>query len=92
MNCPSCDSADISVTDTRTRARVNCVCRRRKCLSCGTKFSTVEKVTKHSEWLGVAELALDELSVIEMVDLQEMVSLRLKNSWITTRKEKELSK
>lgn len=40
MNCPSCDGDDTGVLETRkSRSRIR---RRRVCLACGVKFTTLE--------------------------------------------------
>ena len=40
MICPVCFSNQIHVVDSRNKG--NFVCRRRECLTCGERFSTVE--------------------------------------------------
>src|SRR5581483_4654603 len=54
MNCPFCGSSDSRVTDSRTLE--GGVRRRRECLSCGRRFTTVEKV----ELAGVQVVKKDE--------------------------------
>ncbi|MDR3273942.1 MAG: transcriptional regulator NrdR [Puniceicoccales bacterium] len=49
MRCPKCGSADSKVTDTRVS--VDCVKRRRTCLTCGYRFSTVECVVVDSPYV-----------------------------------------
>lgn len=42
MNCPFCDNPDTRVTDSRPDS--DGIRRRRECLACGQRFSTVERV------------------------------------------------
>ena len=42
MKCPYCGSDKSSVLDSRTAENINATARRRECLSCGEKFSTIE--------------------------------------------------
>lgn len=42
MNCPFCRTADSRVIDSRTTEDGTSIRRRRECLSCGRRFSTVE--------------------------------------------------
>ena len=44
MNCPFCRSEDTQVLDTRSNPEANTIRRRRKCLSCGKRFTTYERV------------------------------------------------
>ena len=44
MKCPFCNSADTQVMDTRASNEANSIRRRRKCLACGKRFTTYEKV------------------------------------------------
>jgi transcriptional repressor NrdR len=44
MKCPFCSSADTQVMDTRASNEANSIRRRRKCLACGKRFTTYEKV------------------------------------------------
>lgn len=46
MWCPKCNHAETKVTDTRISSDHLGIRRRRKCLSCGYKFSTVETYCK----------------------------------------------
>ncbi|GMO11090.1 MAG: transcriptional regulator NrdR [Rickettsiales bacterium] len=46
MKCPFCNSNDTSVLDTRETEDATAVKRRRECVSCGTKFNTIEKILK----------------------------------------------
>ena len=43
MRCPTCNSTQIKVIDTRESIK-NSILRRRKCISCGFKWSTREIV------------------------------------------------
>ena len=42
MNCPFCANADTKVTDSRPEQ--DGIRRRRECLSCGQRFTTLERV------------------------------------------------
>jgi transcriptional repressor NrdR len=42
MNCPFCDAADTRVTDSRPDE--GAIRRRRECLACGQRFTTIERV------------------------------------------------
>lgn len=44
MNCPYCNSNESIVIDKRNRKKTDYIWRRRKCLDCGKRFSTQEKV------------------------------------------------
>ncbi|STZ75401.1 transcriptional regulator NrdR [Bergeriella denitrificans] len=44
MKCPFCQSSNTQVTDSRQLEDVNSVRRRRRCPSCGQRFSTFETV------------------------------------------------
>ncbi|MDR1366627.1 MAG: transcriptional regulator NrdR [Puniceicoccales bacterium] len=46
MKCPECNHVDTKVTDTRISADHTSIRRRRKCLQCGYRFSTVEVYCK----------------------------------------------
>jgi len=44
VKCPFCSSADTQVVDTRANLEANTTRRRRKCASCGKRFTTYERV------------------------------------------------
>ena len=44
MHCPFCQSANVSVVDSRSRDGGTSIWRRRECLSCGKRFSSREKI------------------------------------------------
>jgi transcriptional repressor NrdR len=44
MRCPFCQSLNTYVVDSRTRNEATTIWRRRKCLSCGRRFSTREQL------------------------------------------------
>ena len=44
MRCPKCQSVENRVIDSRLRKSGTTIRRRRKCLACGKKFTTVEEV------------------------------------------------
>lgn len=46
MRCPKCRSADTKVLDTRTAKNETSIRRRRQCLSCDARFTTVEEVLR----------------------------------------------
>ena len=46
MRCPKCTSADTKVLDTRTSKNETSIRRRRECLECGYRFTTVEEVLR----------------------------------------------
>lgn len=62
MNCPECGSADTAVRDTQQcdAARY----RRRKCKSCGKKFSTMEIPMKEYIQLKADEAAIKSIQVV----------------------------
>ena len=46
MRCSKCASIDIKVLDTRTGKNENSIRRRRECLNCGYRFTTIEEVLR----------------------------------------------
>ncbi|MCP1659215.1 transcriptional repressor NrdR [Neisseria perflava] len=44
MKCPFCQNANTQVTDSRLLEETNSIRRRRRCLSCGQRFSTFETI------------------------------------------------
>lgn len=46
MNCPYCNSSDIKVIDSREAKDGSTIKRRRECLTCQKRFTTIEKVLK----------------------------------------------
>ena len=44
MKCPFCGSLDSKVIDSRHIEESNSIKRRRECLTCGKRFSTIEKI------------------------------------------------
>ncbi len=46
MRCPKCTSLETKVLDTRTGKNETSIRRRRECLDCGYRFSTVEEVMR----------------------------------------------
>lgn len=46
MNCPYCGSLNIKVVDSRESREGNLTRRRRECLNCGKRFSTIESIVK----------------------------------------------
>lgn len=44
MNCPKCKSSKLDVIDSRERQNENTKYRRRSCLVCGYRFSTIETI------------------------------------------------
>ena len=42
MNCPKCNSNNDAVIDSRSSGKGERVYRRRKCISCGARWSTLE--------------------------------------------------
>lgn len=46
MRCPKCDSEDIKVLDTRPGKNESSIRRRRQCINCTHKFSTVEEILR----------------------------------------------
>ena len=44
MKCPKCQSADLSVIDSRAITKRNGIRRRRECLNCGYRFTSYEYV------------------------------------------------
>lgn len=53
MYCPECHSNNVYAIDSRSRG-TNATRRRRKCLDCGKRFSTIE-VILDSEYFDAAE-------------------------------------
>lgn len=52
MKCPKCGSAEeLKVTDTRYSTHKNAIKRRRICLKCGYRFSTLETVIQENLWV-----------------------------------------
>lgn len=47
MNCPFCASADLRVIDSRHIEDINATRRRRECMGCKVRFSTLETVSLH---------------------------------------------
>lgn len=46
MRCPKCTSLETKVLDTRTGKNETSIRRRRECLDCGYRFTTVEEVLR----------------------------------------------
>lgn len=46
MRCPKCTSANTKVLDTRTSKNETSIRRRRECLECGHRFTTIEEVLR----------------------------------------------
>jgi transcriptional repressor NrdR len=46
MNCPYCNHNETKVTDSRESKDGNSIKRRRECLNCGKRFTTLEKIQK----------------------------------------------
>jgi len=46
MRCPKCTSLDTKVLDTRTGKNETSIRRRRECLECGYRFTTIEEVLR----------------------------------------------
>lgn len=46
MRCPKCTSANTKVLDTRTSKNETSIRRRRECLECGYRFTTIEEVLR----------------------------------------------
>ena len=46
MRCSKCTSLDTKVLDTRTGKNENSIRRRRECLDCGYRFTTIEEVLR----------------------------------------------
>jgi transcriptional repressor NrdR len=46
MNCPYCNATDIKVIDSRESKDGSSIKRRRECLNCTKRFSTIEKILK----------------------------------------------
>lgn len=44
MRCPYCQSLNVTVTDSRPREDDTVIWRRRKCLACGKRFSSRERI------------------------------------------------
>ena len=48
MRCPKCSSTDTKVVDTRVAKDETSIRRRRECLDCGLRFTTVEEVLREN--------------------------------------------
>lgn len=46
MNCPKCNHAETKVTDTRIGKNSSAIRRRRQCLACDYRFSTLEEIIR----------------------------------------------
>jgi len=46
MNCPKCGHEDSKVLDTRTGRENRSIRRRRQCLACGHRFTTLEETVR----------------------------------------------
>ena len=46
MNCPKCGHEDSKVLDTRTGRENRFIRRRRQCLNCGHRFTTLEEIVR----------------------------------------------
>jgi transcriptional repressor NrdR len=51
MKCPYCDSTNSEVLESRIVENGNAVRRRRKCLKCGKRFTTHERIVKTTIWV-----------------------------------------
>lgn len=45
MNCPNCNANDDTVIDSKFKREINIIYRRRKCILCGYRWSTHERIT-----------------------------------------------
>lgn len=51
MKCPFCGKVDTSVLESRTLESGDAIRRRRECLKCGKRFTTVEQVKGNVLWV-----------------------------------------
>jgi transcriptional repressor NrdR len=51
MKCPFCGTADTSVLESRTVEGSDSIRRRRECLKCGKRFTTLEEVKRSFLWV-----------------------------------------
>ncbi|GBC99129.1 Transcriptional repressor NrdR [bacterium HR17] len=51
MNCPRCNAPDTQVIDSRLIEDGAAVRRRRQCSRCGLRFTTHERLVRHSLWV-----------------------------------------
>ena len=75
MNCPYCNHNDTKVIDSRESKDGNTVKRRRECLNCEKRYSTVEKflkldleVQKASVEIEVFNLSKIKISLLKACD------------------------
>lgn len=47
MRCPKCGANNDRVIDSRTAQEADTIRRRRECLSCGTRFTSYERIERH---------------------------------------------
>lgn len=48
MRCPKCSSTETKVIDSRVGKSENCIRRRRECLECEYRFTTIEEVLREN--------------------------------------------
>ena len=81
MNCPKCQSSQLTVIDSR--AYMQLVKRRRKCLNCGFRFNTLEIIEKRKSEEMISEKMqtikikyLRDIQKIEKIEIGDWVDLR----------------
>ena len=67
MKCPECNSLNVACIDSRTEEKTNRVRRRRKCLACDHRWSTMEISAEWLEKLMRAQRRPDEGSLYRKV-------------------------
>ena len=74
MICPNCKTFNQSkVVDSRKSVTKGQIRRRRKCLKCGTRFTTAEVAIDHREYLQKKELILLKNAILQAREIFKTV-------------------
>ncbi len=72
MNCPHCNHNDSQVIDSRPRDLGKTICRRRKCKSCGQRWTTFEQIGERTPVRPEVEMLFRQLRQ-KLVDVEVLI-------------------
>lgn len=78
MRCPSCKSYQISVTDSRPKHNLDAIVRKRKCLSCGRTWVTIERALSIDTEAQLKEFMKDQLDGERLSSIKSQIKILLK--------------